>query len=63
MIDLSNLNIILTGATGVIGNSILKKLTNLNANIKQNVDQIIKSELFKFSSSNPPLITLGEKLL
>ena len=33
MIDLSNLNIILTGATGVIGNSILKKLTNLNANI------------------------------
>ena len=26
MIDLKNLNIILTGATGVIGNSILEKL-------------------------------------
>ena len=33
MIDLKNLNIILTGATGVIGNSILKNLHNFNANI------------------------------
>ena len=33
MIDLSNLNIILTGATGVIGNSILNKLNNLKANV------------------------------
>ena len=33
MIDLKNLNIILTGATGVIGGAILEKLYNLNANI------------------------------
>ena len=33
MIVLDKMNIILNGATGVIGNSILKKLTNLNANI------------------------------
>ena len=33
MIDLKNLNIILTGATGGIGGSILEKLYNLNANI------------------------------
>ncbi len=33
MIDLKNLNIILTGATGIIGNSILEKLHKANANI------------------------------
>ena len=33
MIDLNNLNIILTGATGVIGASILEKLYQANANI------------------------------
>ena len=33
MIDLTNLNIILTGATGVIGSSILHKLNNLKANV------------------------------
>ena len=33
MIDLNNLNIILTGSTGVIGNSILQKLCNANANV------------------------------
>ena len=33
MIDLNKLNIILTGSTGVIGNSILEKLHNANANI------------------------------
>ncbi len=33
MIDLKNLNIILTGATGVIGNSILQNLHNFNANV------------------------------
>ena len=33
MIDLNNLNIILTGSTGVIGNSILENLFKLNANI------------------------------
>ena len=33
MIDLKNLNIILTGATGIIGNSILEKLSSAGANI------------------------------
>ena len=33
MIDLRNLNIILTGATGVIGNSILEKLSSAGSNI------------------------------
>ena len=33
MIDLKNLNIILTGATGVIGNSILDKLVLAGSNI------------------------------
>ena len=33
MIDLNNTNIILTGATGGIGNSILEVLTNAKANI------------------------------
>ena len=33
MIDLTNLNIILTGATGVIGKSILYKLNSLKANV------------------------------
>ena len=33
MIDLKNLNIILTGATGVIGNSILDKLISAGANV------------------------------
>ncbi len=33
MIDLKNLNIILTGATGVIGNSILDKLVAAGANV------------------------------
>ena len=33
MIDLKNLNIILTGATGGIGNSILDKLVSGGANV------------------------------
>ncbi len=33
MIDLKNLNIILTGATGIIGNSILEKLSSAGANV------------------------------
>ena len=33
MIDLKNLNILLTGATGIIGGSILQKLNQVNANI------------------------------
>ena len=33
MIDLTNLNILLTGATGIIGNSILEKLFSAGANV------------------------------
>ena len=33
MINIKNSNIILTGATGIIGNSILDKLTNAGANV------------------------------
>ena len=33
MIDLKNLNVLLTGATGIIGGSILQKLHQVNANI------------------------------
>ena len=33
MIDLKNLNIILTGATGIIGSSILEKLSSAGANV------------------------------
>ena len=33
MINLKNLNIILTGATGVIGNSILDKLISAGSNV------------------------------
>ena len=33
MIDLANINIILTGATGVIGNSILDKLISAGSNV------------------------------
>ena len=33
MIDLKNKNIILTGATGIIGGSILEKLYHANANV------------------------------
>ena len=33
MIDLKNLNVLLTGATGGIGGSILEKLLKANANV------------------------------
>ena len=33
MIDLKDLNIVLTGATGIIGNSILDKLISTGANV------------------------------
>ena len=33
MIDLKNKNILITGATGIIGGSIVNKLHNCNANI------------------------------
>ena len=66
MIDLKNLNIILTGATGGIGGSILKKLYNSNANIiatgtnQNKLDKIKESFkniiIKKFDISNKTLI-------
>ncbi len=66
MIDLKKLNIIVTGATGVIGGSILTKLNEANANIiatgtNQNKLNKIKEqfnniEIKKFDISNHKLI-------
>ena len=57
MIDLKNLNIILTGSTGGIGGSILEKLSSLNANIiatGTNQDKLdtIKNNFEKVSIKN-----------
>mgnify|MGYP001483762372 CR=1 FL=1 len=54
MIDLNKLNIILTGSTGIIGNSILEKLYNVNANIiatgtNQNKLNLIKEKFPKIT--------------
>tara|TARA_B100000941_G_C28433432_1_gene515551 strand:+ start:374 stop:1111 length:738 start_codon:yes stop_codon:yes gene_type:complete len=54
MIDLNKLNIILTGSTGIIGNSILEKLHNANANIiatgtNQNKLNLIKEKFPKIT--------------
>ena len=66
MIDLNNLNIILTGATGVIGGSILQKLVEGNANIiatgtnQEKLDSINEKfknvKTIKFDISNHALI-------
>ena len=47
MIDLKNINIILTGATGGIGSSILEILNNVNANIIASGTNSIKLEKLK----------------
>ncbi len=47
MIDLKNINIILTGATGSIGNSILDVLNNFNANIVASGTKTNKLEKLK----------------
>ena len=66
MIDLKNLNVILTGATGVIGGSILQKLDQANANIiatgtnQSKLDKIKenfnKTTVKKFDISNHEMI-------
>ena len=66
MINLNNLNIILTGATGVIGGSILQKLVEGNANIiatgtnQEKLDSINEKfknvKTIKFDISNHALI-------
>ena len=45
MIDLKNINIILTGATGGLGSSILEILNNVNANIIASGTNLIKLSL------------------
>ena len=47
MIDLKNINIILTGATGGLGSSILEILNNVNANIIASGTNVIKLEKLK----------------
>ena len=47
MIDLKNINIILTGATGGIGSSIIEILNNVNANIIASGTNSIKLEKLK----------------
>ena len=47
MIDLKNINIILTGATGGLGSSILEILNNVNANIIASGTNLIKLEKLK----------------
>jgi len=52
MSDLKNKNIIVTGATGGIGNSIIKKLNECNANILASGTKIEKLEELKKNFSN-----------
>ncbi|MDC3000543.1 3-oxoacyl-ACP reductase FabG [Candidatus Pelagibacter sp.] len=52
MINLKNLNIILTGATGVIGNSILSKLKEANANVIATGTNQIKLDKIKEQFKN-----------
>ena len=47
MIDLKNINIILTGSTGSLGSSILEILNNVNANIIASGTNVIKLEKLK----------------
>ena len=52
MNDLKNKNIIVTGATGGIGNSILKKLHELGANVLASGTKVEKLEELKKNFNN-----------
>ena len=56
MNDLKNKNIIVTGATGGIGNSIIKKLDNLGANILASGTKIEKLEELKKEFKNVKIL-------
>ena len=56
MNDLKNKNIIVTGATGGIGNSIIKKLDNLGANILASGTKIEKLEELKKKFKNVKIL-------
>ena len=47
MIDLKNKNIIVTGASGGIGNSIIEKLNDVGANILASGTKVEKLEYLK----------------
>ena len=52
MNDLNNKNIIVTGATGGIGNSIIKKLNDFKANVLATGTKVEKLEELKRNFSN-----------
>ena len=52
MIDLKNTNVVLTGATGVIGNSISEKLINAGANVLATGTNDEKLEKLKEKNKN-----------
>ena len=56
MYDLKNKNIIITGASGGIGNSIVKKLSDLNANIIATGTKIEKLEELKSKYKNVKIL-------
>ncbi len=56
MNDLKNKNIIVTGATGGIGNSIIKKLNELGANILASGTKVEKLEELKKNFSNVKIL-------
>ena len=59
MSDLKNKNIIVTGATGGIGNSIIKKLNECNANILASGTKIEKLEELKKNFNNVKTLTFN----
>ena len=56
MKDLENKNIIVTGASGGIGNSIIEKLDKLGANILASGTKIDKLEALKSKYSNVKIL-------
>ena len=61
MIDINNLNILLTGATGGIGNSILEKLVSGGANVLACGTNDKKLNLIKDNYSNVKVQTIANR--
>ena len=57
MINLKNKNIIITGASGGIGNSIVKKLSEFEANILATGTKIEKLEELKSKNKNVKILS------
>ena len=62
MIDFKNKNILITGATGGIGNSIVKKFVSLNGNVLATGTNIKKLEKFKknYLISKPKVVHISK---